>query len=255
MDLSAEKNERNQESLVRLVREGNELIPRVVRGETTCLAEAQDLFWFFQRRFAYMRTWFRIPKLRPKHDKRVKDLTDVVQAVDLLPDDREPVYFRLKAEANARGGYPSPNTDQLQTYCILRGTDLNFSSLYEDQMRDYLQTQKRWGLTFLGLATLGLAFIPIGFAAQGLHEGDPFMQRTVKNFGLVSTGMVELVMAFASYMIGTNFVPEPANTLTYKANLIDNYLQQQGQVCGKDELAHPSSVEPTITPVTVYRTS
>ena len=94
-EINIETNFRHLEAL----RRTNPLVKRVYEGETTFLAEAQDLFYFFQGRLQALKGALSIPKLQQNHEERLGHLEEAVNAVNLMTVEEMREYAAFKRDA------------------------------------------------------------------------------------------------------------------------------------------------------------
>lgn len=144
--------------------EGCALYESVRSGSKTCLAEVDDLFYFFKNQI--WKNSFRNPVFRSDHDKRLGELEQLVNQVSLEIEQDTEEQMRLVQESDQVGKRaidlllpPSPAVydtiyRQLDTLKAFRGL-LDVSSLHNEALTEHLnESRKQFQQLYIPTATV-----------------------------------------------------------------------------------------------------
>lgn len=203
------------------LRRTNPLVRRVYEGETTFLAETNDLFYFFQCKLDALKGAFRIPKLRQNHDERLGHLEEAVNAVNLMTVEEAREYVKFKRNAK-----PVVFGDGFALYNVLSAIH------YYEGMQGHVNTSVlhanslSWHLRHMRFSCLVFPVMPWILALQ--LPGISYMENPVAIGFRVFLGAV-LPLAMSSGAVQANmklYAPPQYHALHAKAERLDYFLQR-----------------------------
>ena len=162
--------ERNLEHFRKYKTEGNPLVERVYRGETTFSDETKDLFYFFHGFGQYFSRLVKPPEFREKHDERAGELVDVLNGLDLMTPDDEKDLERQKRDLKKRN-YENPQTERVLSenieiiYPQIRGDrNIEGRTLSREMLEEHFKRRRFLEQLTTGVPlALGSALLTYGF--------------------------------------------------------------------------------------------
>lgn len=236
IELPEETIERNL-TYIRGLRGSNRVLDRVYNGQEMFSEEVDDLFYFFNGFGQYVKSSFRIPRLREGHDERLGELEQVLNNVDLMTIE-EIEFGNLFKKIKNESLFPSDEYKLQSVHSSfvknsegLKG-NLDIKELYAKPLQEHLKSMKIKNIlpiSFFSLSVASIVVATYGLINAKMYEDFVVSQRNYEGLitgGIIFAGVGVISTVFSTLESLEHYTPKNYFILYKKAERMDKFIQR-----------------------------